>query len=72
MANARPHFIRIQMQTLRNQIRISIQVAGRIAQQQRRKRWIVVDDDAPFAVQNLAAGRQNRHIADAVLFGRVA
>jgi len=28
----------------------------------------IVDDDAPFAVQNLPAGRENRHISNAVFF----
>ena len=43
-------------------------VAAGVAQQQRGKRRIVVDDDAPFAVQDLAARRQDGNVADAVLF----
>ena len=62
--------VAIQVQALRNQVRIRIEIARRIAQQQRGERRIVVDDDAPFAVQNLAAGRENRHIANAVLLRR--
>ena len=62
------HFVRIQMQTFRNQIGVGIEVARRIAQKQRRKRRIVVDDDSPFAIENLAARRKDRHIADVVFF----
>ena len=70
MADTRPHFIRIQMQPLRNHLRVSVEVTGGIAQQQSGKRRVVVDDDASFAVQNLATRRENRHIADAVFFRR--
>src|SRR5271170_3493220 len=69
MANARSHLVWIQMQALGDQIRVGIEVTGGIAQQQGRKRGIVLYDDPPFAVQNLAAGCKDRHIADAVLFG---
>src|SRR5208283_2885709 len=56
-----------QVQTLGNRVRVGIQIARGIAQQQGRKRRIVVDDDPPFAVQDLPARRKDRHVAHAVL-----
>src|ERR1700720_4177332 len=63
VANPRADFLRIQVQALCNQVCISTEITRGIAQQQRRERWIVVDNDAPLAVENLAPGRENRHIA---------
>ena len=49
---------------------IGHQIAFLIAQQQNGKRWIVVDDDAAFAVKDLAARSEDRHLLDAVLLGQ--
>ena len=49
---------------------IGVQVAVLIAQQQHGERRIVVDDDAAFAVEDLAARRQDGDLLDAVLFGQ--
>jgi hypothetical protein len=65
--DALPHFLGIQMQPLRNGVRVRVQIARRIAQQERGKRRIVIDNDAAFAIQDFAPRRQNRHIANAVL-----
>ena len=68
--DARPHFIGIEMQALRNQVRVRAQIARRIAQEQGRERGIVIDDDAPFAVQNFAARREDGNVADPILLGQ--
>ncbi len=65
--DAQPHFVGVQVQALGDQIRIGHKIARGIAQQQRRKRGVVIDNGAAFAIQNLAARRQNRHIAHPVL-----
>ena len=51
---------------------VGLQIAVLIAQQQHRERRIVVDDDAAFAVEDLAARRQDGNLLDAVLFGQRA
>ncbi len=68
-ANAGAHFVGIEMQALRDEIGIGGQIARRIAQQQRGERRIVIDDDAAFAIENLAAGREHGHVANAIFFG---
>ena len=56
----------IHVQAFGNQVGVGTQVARGITQQQRGERRIVVDDVAAFAVENLAARGENRHIANAV------
>ena len=51
------------------QVRIADQVASRVTQQQRRERRVIVDDGAAFAVENLAARREHRNVANAILLG---
>ena len=67
LAQTLPHFFGIKVQSLRDQIGVSGEIAGGIAQQQSGERRIVVDDDAALAVENLAAGRENRNFASLVL-----
>jgi hypothetical protein len=67
--NPLAHFIGIQVQAARDQVRVGIQVAALITQQQRGKGRVVVDDNSTFPVQQLASGRENRDIANSVLFG---
>src|SRR6266404_726609 len=55
------------MQPLGDCFRVRIQISRGIAQQQRRKRGVIIDDDPAFAIEDFAARRQNRHIANAVL-----
>ena len=68
VANARPHFVGIEMQAFRNQIAVGIQVARRITQEQSGKRGVVVDNRSPFAVENFSPWRENGHVADAIFF----
>ncbi len=65
--DALPHFVGVQVQPLGDGVRVRVQISRRIAQQQRGKRGVVIDNDPAFTIQNFAARRQNRHIADAVL-----
>src|SRR5664279_3747290 len=51
---------------------VYLEIAVLIAQQQHGERGIVVNDDAAFAVKDLAARRQNGDLLDAVLFGQGA
>ena len=67
---ARPQFVRRNVQPLGDLLGIHFEIAVLIAQQQHGERRVVVDDDAAFAVQQLAAGRQNGDLLDAVLFGQ--
>src|SRR5215472_10744786 len=46
---------------------VAVQVARLIAQQEHGKRWIVVDDDLAFAIQDFAARRQQRNQLDTIL-----
>ncbi len=65
--DARPYFLRGNVQPggdLLDVRRIRLQL---LAQEQHRERRIVVHDDAAFAVEYLAARRQDGHLADAVL-----
>src|SRR6266478_814610 len=55
------------MQPLGDCFRVRIQISRRIAQQKRGKRGVVIDNDAAFAIEDFAAGRENWHIANAVL-----
>ncbi len=58
---------RIKMQAGGDAVEIGVDSRlSLIAQQQRRKRRIVVDNDAAFAIENLAARRQDGNFADAV------
>ena len=59
---------RVHMQTQGDFVRIRKQVARLLAQQQRGKRWIVVDNDAVLPIDNAAARRQYRDVSHAVLF----
>ena len=63
------NFFRSNMQAVADLLRVCVQVAHLVAQQQRGERWIIVNNDASFAVEYLAARRKNRHLADAVLLG---
>ena len=56
------------MQALRDHVRVAGKIAGGVAQQQSGKGRIVVHDDAAFAVEDLAAGRQNGDFASLVFF----
>src|ERR1019366_5296774 len=51
---------------------VGLQIAVLIAQQQHRERRIVVHDDAAFAVQDLAARREDGDLLDAILFSQRA
>jgi hypothetical protein len=53
-------------------IGVGLKIAVLIAQQQHGERRIVVDDDAAFAVKDLAARSQDGDLLDAVLFGQRA
>ncbi len=55
-----------------NLVGIGLEIAVLIAQQQHGERRIVVNDDAAFAVEDLAARRQNGDLLDAVLLGQRA
>ena len=55
------------VQATGNFLRVCIQVAHLVAQQQRRERWIVINNNASFAVQYLAARSENGHAAHTVL-----
>ena len=67
---ARAQFVRRNVQARCDLVGIGVEVAVLIAQQQHGERGIVVDDDAAFAVQNLAARREDGDLLDAVLFGQ--
>ncbi len=67
---ARAQLVGRNVQPGRNLVGVGVEVAVLIAQQQHRERRIVVNDDAAFAVENLAARRQHRDLLDAVLFGQ--
>src|SRR5438046_915936 len=69
-ADTRFHFIGIEVQALGNEVGVGSQVAGRIPQQQRGKRWVVVHDSTPFAVENLAARREHGYVANAIFLCR--
>ena len=71
LANALADIFRVQVQALGDQARIGAQVAGGIPHQKRGEGGIIVDNGAAFTVENLAPGRQNGNIADAVLFRQV-
>ncbi len=59
--------VEIKMKSLRDQRQIRIHVAVLFAHQEAGDRRIVVDDQAVFAVKELAPRRQHRHFANAVL-----
>ena len=65
--DALPHFLGVQMQPPGDRFRVRVQISRRIAQQERGKRGVVIDNDAAFTIQDFAARRQNRHIANSVL-----
>jgi hypothetical protein len=52
--------------------KICIEVLLLLAQEIATDRGIVVDDDAAFAVEDAAARRQHRHLANTVLLGQHA
>src|SRR6266478_5254041 len=55
------------MQPLGDCFRVRIQISRGIAQQERGKRRVIIDNDPAFAIEDFAARRQNRHIAHPVL-----
>src|SRR6266403_503760 len=55
------------MQPLGDCFRVRIQISRGIAQQERGKRGVVIDNDPAFAIEDFAAWRQNWHIAHPVL-----
>src|SRR5450755_4515148 len=61
-----PYFLGIKVQSLGDQVCVAGEITGGIAQQQSRKRRIVVDDDASLTVENLAAGREDGNLSSLV------
>src|SRR6266404_1811110 len=55
------------MQPLGDCFRVRIQISRGIAQQERGKRRVIIDNDPAFAIEDFAAWRQNWHIAHPVL-----
>src|SRR5438105_2854981 len=68
MTHPAAYLLRGRVQALGNRNGVGIEVPALIAQQQRGKGGIVVDDSPSFAVQNFSAGRENGNVADAILF----
>ena len=62
--------LEVQVEPLGNQRQIGVDVVVLFANQEAGNRRIVVDDEAVLAVEKLAARRQHRHLADAVLLGQ--
>ena len=62
--------LQIQMQSLRNQRQIGIHVVVLLADQEARNGWVVVHHQPVLAVEELAARRQHRFLANAVLLGQ--
>src|SRR6185437_12914309 len=60
------------VQTVGDQWQILLEVILAFAEKEAADGRIVVDDDAAFAVEDAAARREHRHLADAVLFGEHA
>ncbi len=61
--------IQIKIQAARNQRQIRVHIAALLAYQETRNRRVVVDHKAVLAVEELAARRQDRLFANAVLLG---
>ena len=62
--------VEVEIKALRNQRQIGIHVLALLAHQKARDRRIVVHHEPVFAVEELAARRQDRLFADAVLLGQ--
>ena len=69
VADFLPHRVFGHVQALRDEWRVGGEVAGGVAHHQHGGGRIVIDDEAAFAVDNLAARREQRNFADAVVFG---
>ena len=62
------HVFGAHVQTLGDEVGVSVEVAGGVAHHERGEGRIVIDDDAAFAVEDFAAGSEDGHLADTILF----
>ena len=69
---ARAQFVGRNVQSFGDLVGIDFEIAVLVAQQQHGERGVVVNDDAAFAVEQLAARREDGDLLDAVLFGQRA
>ena len=69
MTNLVAHFFWIHVQTLGDQASIGGQIAGRIAQEHRGVRGVVVDNGPPVTIENLPTRGEYGNVADAVSLG---
>ena len=67
-ANAVFNVLRIHVQSIGDDVGVIVEIAGRVAHQQRAEGGVVIDNDPAFAVEDLAPRREDRDIAYPVLF----
>ena len=66
----RAQLIQVKIQAAGDEGKIGVDVAILFADQEAGDRRIIVDHEAVFAVEELAARGQNRHFANAILLGQ--
>ena len=62
-------FLRIEMETVGDQVNVGKEIAMLVAQHEHGERRIVIDDDPSFAIEDFAARREDRNLLDTILFG---
>ena len=72
MAQRGAQLFEIEVQALRDHGQVGVDVLVLLANQEAGDGRVVVDQQAVFAVKELAAGGQDGHLADAVLLGQFA
>ena len=70
MAKRGAELVKIEVEAVGDQGQVGVDVVALLADQEAGDGWVVVDQQAAVAVEELAARRQDGNLADAVLLGR--